>query len=585
MPDINSITAGNSYVGNAALGGFAPTAIDLDVKPIQQLAQYTFLYNKSQYDQKQKDADEKIAKLAELAPYDLVNGEGKDAEIVLDNLKKLRERGAQFAATNWKTPDEKDRAYFAFQKDIAGYKDVINSANKRAIAYDLEKSRINQQDIPPEAKKIQVQDLDKQFNSTNVFTPITSTAKVEVPDIVVAPPVMKTTQRVVVTPNGDVTETENLFSPAQNRANANAEEFGLYQPPLPNNATDEQKRQYQINAAGNKRNEFWQTMGANYNAALLDPKYSKTQTDPVTGLQVQINEVDLNKVKSNPLIQGQVDLINRYNTWAAQKKQDVLDGKYKDYIDPKTNLLVNITADEFNPIDPTKPLQPSDLIFLEKFRQAAPDKLAKEYKYTGDATKRENAWLDYKASLAHLPQNKPPEVIEKPAQLFGQHIERLKLTFSKNGNKSITVQGKAVDDKTKIAAKMDNSDEITYNPDGGYIVTDNKGKVKSTGTIENLAQGFIDAVKVVDLSGGVDKDGTMAEGFQTKSENMFNKVFGTTSGKVIWDNWGGNQSAPAQQNVAPRQDATTISVNDVPAGTKLTQKRGKYYYNGKEVIQ
>lgn len=318
MPDINSITAGASYQGNKNLGGFADTVIDLDVKPIQQLAQYTFIYNKSQYDQKQKDADEKIAKLAELAPYDLVNGEGKDAEIVLENLKKLRERGAQFAATNWKTPDEKDRAYFAFQKDIAGYKDVINSANKRAIAYDLEKSRINQQDISPEAKKIQVQDLDKQFNSTNVFTPITTTAKVEVPDIVVGQPVYKTAENIIATPNGDVKQSNTFFAYNENAANSYAEMLGLFQSPLPDNATEEQKRQYQINAAGNKKNEFWQQMGQNYNATITDPKYSKTQVNPVTGEQVQINEVDLNKLRENPLAQGMVDLIHQFNASQAQ---------------------------------------------------------------------------------------------------------------------------------------------------------------------------------------------------------------------------------------------------------------------------
>lgn len=426
MPNISEIAQGANYLGSPQLGGYSNTAIDLDVKPIQQLAQYTFLTNKSNYDQHQKDVDEKIAKLAELAPYDLVNGEGKDSAYVLDALKKMRERGARFAATNWKTPDEKDKAYFAFQKDIADYKNLITSANKRAIAYDLEKSRINLSDVPEGSKKIQLQDLDKQFKSTDIFTPIVSTAKVEVPEISVGTPVLKNVTQVVKDTNGFTEVKSNFFDVAKNTANADVISLGLFQPPLPENATEDQKRQYQISAFGNDKNKFWQKMGEVYNSAFTDPKYSKIITDPVTGEQKAINEVDLNKIKENPLLQGQQELLNRYNTWATQQRQNVIDGKYKDYIDPKTNLVTTVSADEFRIIDPTKPLQPRDLAFLELFRQAAPDKTDKDYKYTGDATKVRLENIQQAGEnwrLLHKPTTeKAPSAIVDEAKVFTETL-------------------------------------------------------------------------------------------------------------------------------------------------------------------
>lgn len=40
----------------------------------------------------------------------------------------------------------------------------------------------------------------------------------------------------------------------------------------------------------------------------------------------------------------------------------------------------------------------------------------------------------------------------------------------------------------------------------------------------------------------------------------------------------------AQGNTPVKNPDASIHINDVPAGTKLVQKKGKYYYNGKEVI-
>ncbi len=57
----------------------------------------------------------------------------------------------------------------------------------------------------------------------------------------------------------------------------------------------------------------------------------------------------------------------------------------------------------------------------------------------------------------------------------------------------------------------------------------------------------------------------MAEGFQTKSENYFKQLWGTTSGKTIWDNWN-NKTQPAD-------DSKTESAN------------GNDYYNSADNVE
>ena len=133
MADSADIASSSSnYVGSAALGGAKEIAIQIDNKPIQQLAAYTLMYNKSQYEQRQKDADEKIKQLGQLAPYDLVNGIEKDATELKDAQAKLTEAMAEFAAKGTpKSPAEKIQQDLDFQKKITGQIKLINAANAR----------------------------------------------------------------------------------------------------------------------------------------------------------------------------------------------------------------------------------------------------------------------------------------------------------------------------------------------------------------------------------------------------------------------------------------------------------------------
>src|SRR5688572_29054226 len=70
----------NRYRGDPGLGGGTFSFIELDLKPLEDLAKYTMLYNKSEYDQRQKDAEAIAKEIADLTSFDLTSGIEKDRE-------------------------------------------------------------------------------------------------------------------------------------------------------------------------------------------------------------------------------------------------------------------------------------------------------------------------------------------------------------------------------------------------------------------------------------------------------------------------------------------------------------------------
>lgn len=197
-----------------------------------------------------------------------------------------------------------------------------------------------------------------------------------------------------------------------------------------------------------------------------------------------------------------------------------------------------------------------------------------------DAEKNKIDWYEARTkriSANKTGEKKEPEVIEQPAILFGNHIDRLKQGFeSGKYDNGIVIQASATDPKTRLALGMKDGDVVTYQKDGSYTLVDADGKTKSKGTIDNLAQGFIEAVKTTDIDPNKDKDGTMSAGFQQKSEAALNKLFGTTSGKKIWDTW-----TSKTQQAAGGKKGKEVNINTIKS---LIGKKGYEGYTEQELI-
>lgn len=379
MPTINDITNGAGYRGDANLGNIGIGAIELDDKPIQQLAQYTYLYNKSNYDQRQKDADQKIQELAKLTAYDLANARGKDKQAGIDALTSLQKFGAEFAAQGTpKTPAEKINQQIEYQNKIQDAEKTINSINARGIGYTARKNAILLASNTDAAlKDVQLKQLDEEFDNTDIHTPISAEPKFDLTVPKVAPPTYKNFDVITEGANGVVTQSIDIFAPQDNLSASYLEANNLDIPVLPPNATPQQKAEYQQKLTIKSNNKVWQDSAKILNTALADPKYKKED-----------GSIDYNAIESdNPILHNTLALIDRWNTYSNDHKADTDNGYYTDKVGNKLKLATNIKSSDWFVIDKTKPLSPAQVVFLEKFGTAAPDKKEEKYQYTGAADK------------------------------------------------------------------------------------------------------------------------------------------------------------------------------------------------------
>lgn len=388
----------SNYRGESALGAPTGLPIQIDTRPIQQLAQYTFLYNRSQYEQRQKDADQKIKELGELAPYDMVNGIEKDTAELKDAQAKLTEYMAEFAAKGTpKSPAEKIQQQLDFQKKIADQLKLINAANARKIKLDTYTGAVQADTkLSAQEKELRVNQAKELFKNTDINT---------LPDIpnydLTMPkngdPLIETVNVLKNDKDGNavIDETIKQFSIGNNWKASYLDGNDLRIPTLPENATPQQKAEYEQKKLAFSKSSIgaWQSAADFYNHALTDPNYKKTVTTtdinvigaaPNTALT---EEVDVEKIKSsNPIVGGIISLAERYNNYAAKRLEDIKNGYYIDSVTGEKVLLVGgdkVADVKF--IDITKPLKPEDLAFLDKFERAAPDQIDKKFIQTDNA--------------------------------------------------------------------------------------------------------------------------------------------------------------------------------------------------------
>lgn len=399
MANINDITNAASYQGNANLGGGGSMVWDIDTKPVQQLATYSYLYNKSLFDQRQKDADEKIKTIAGLSAYDAAEGYGNDKDLVFKNISELRKKSAKFAATTWKNPDEKAKAYFDYQKDIADNIKFINSANGRKIKMDLyiATTQADPKLTAPE-KELRINQAKKIFDETPIDTlPNFPQYDLTVPKV--GEPVYNTVSVLKKSKDGNavIQETKKEYSVIGNSKMSYLEGNNLMLPTQPSeDATQQEKDAFEQQKLAFSKTKLggWQDAVEFSNMAVNDPAYKTTTTIPDTasGTNTVKEEIDFNKIKSsNPILGGVYKLAERFNNYVDNKIKDTQNGFY---IDNVTGEQVLFTGDDkledlmSAKIDITKPLRPQDLSQLARFEAAQPDVIDKKLIETDDAIQK-----------------------------------------------------------------------------------------------------------------------------------------------------------------------------------------------------
>lgn len=587
-----AITASN-YRGDAALGAPTGLPIQIDTRPIQQLAQYTFLYNKANWEQTQKNADAKIDELSKLAAYNPVNGIRKDTQAVIDAKIKLQDAGRKYAMELAKNPKERTEQYVKFKQEIGEAENLLNSANSRAIAYNVRKNAIMQGAQGAGQKDIELKQLDKEFDDTDIYTKISALPNYKVENVEIPKPIPQKIDTVIIEGNENIQVKSSIFNPAMNLPESDRAVLGIQKlypkkgTPEYDTLSDVEKQQADIQGTVESSGKFWGDMAGNFNAVL--------QSKGVDGKPLYFDESGTflkdkfeDDNATNSVIMRAYNGLKGLDGY-SRKKFDEISTKGGIYDDKGLQYALpsNLSANDFKRgfIDFNKGVQPNQLGLAGMFSEYTGDTFDKKVTETDNALQRENQRLDFKvqwenAKTARIRATdndggttvKETVTIDKPALLFGQHIDRLKTVFKNNGNKSITTGYAGVDEKTRIATGIKDKQSIVYNPDGSYeiVKTLNNGdkEVITKGLIDNLSQGFIEAVKVTDFDKTKDKDGSMAEGFQIKSEAKFKELWGTTSGKTIWEGWG-----TGTQNVTPSTTVDDSGLTDAQYFMKYKKAR------------
>lgn len=191
MATADEIGAGfSNYRGDAGLAGGSFGVIDVDTRPLQNLAAYTMLYNKEVWKQKQQETDAKITQLADLSNIALNDLRGKDKDQATKEFAELQKYASEYARKIPKTPQERMQNELEWQTKYGAFKNNFNSGKDRAVTYQKRYNDILKGTQNATAKEKQIKFLNEEFDNTDIGTKISGepayvTTVAEVPDPIV----------------------------------------------------------------------------------------------------------------------------------------------------------------------------------------------------------------------------------------------------------------------------------------------------------------------------------------------------------------------------------------------------------------
>jgi hypothetical protein len=272
-------------------------------------------------------------------------------------------------------------------------------------------------------KDAKLKKLNKQFDTTDITTPIPAEDmySIEIPKI--GEPVYSKNMVTQKDANGALTSTFSLFDPKTNLNQSFAEAQGLIIEPLPSNASDTQKEEYDAKIRAYKKGgaTLYQDAATAFNAALNDPKYKNTD-----------GTVNYDQIKSdNPLLASTVKLVDDWNAYSATRKKQIESGAFYDRTGSKP-LASLYTANDYFTIDKNKPLTAQQLIFLQKFKNAVPDSKQEKYDYTGEGIQQQKLGIERAKLALDTDEFKLKEKQWDASQTGGETVKNGAMEFAKN---------------------------------------------------------------------------------------------------------------------------------------------------------
>lgn len=405
MATVQDILQADSFAGNANLGGANAPAIQIDTKPLQQLALYTQFYNKTLYDQAVQDRDAKIKEVADVSKIDLNNVWGKDKDEMANDLNNLKIKAAEYAKKDTRSvQDELD-----WQTSIGDVMNKYNSAKQRAASYQAQLNDINSDPTRTSAQKdVLLKALNDKFDKTDISTPVSAATGYRPVNINIPDPVTSTVTVLKTDANKNLLGKNEVtfFNPLASAPVALNAVNGIHS--LMNNVTGVDK---DLQETANGEMQTWMGMKDVINSVIASK-------DPVTGKYKYFGDDGkflYDKFQqdnaSNSAIMAPINSVMGLKEYSTKHDQELSQGVFSDSgvnygapenIDRNTFKagMINITPDG---------LQPQQLGMAAMYSKFEADKNKKDVTKLGLGIEQQNANSESsKAALgwAHLKLDK-----------------------------------------------------------------------------------------------------------------------------------------------------------------------------------
>lgn len=541
----------SDYVGNAgaAGGNFGP--IVADTRPLEQLAAYTMLANQVKWKQQQAQTDATVAQLADLSNISLNDLRAKDKVQATQEFSTLLKKAAEYARKIPKTPQERIQNELDWQTEYGKFKNNYNSGKQRAISYTAHYNTIKQ-NVPNAATQNEaIRQLDRQFDSTDIGTPISALPNFKLERFDIPNPVPQKFATITVGANDNIDMEGTIYNPKVNAGVADANILAINKTAIKQGTPEydalsqNEKDQADIQATVDSEGKGWIAAVEPLNDVL------KKYVDPTTG-EFQAKKFE-DENASNLTLMNAYNAAKNLRDYSIAKKKDAEAGVFNDK-GLQFALPQNVRPEDFNAgiVDFASGVTPNQLVQAGMFAKWKGDEYKKDVKYTGAQDKKKDLSLEwYKAKTGRISATKPTggggsgsqaNLLTQPALIFGEHINRLKSYFNKQGSgDSFKINYEGTDEITRKALGLDKGKYVVYQKDGTALVNaDKNGKGGIPLTIEQQKNNFIVAVK-----GGSKDEAIIDAKFLGDAEEGINTIFGTTSGTQIWNNWGQTPTAKA----------------------------------------
>lgn len=354
----------SSYEGSANLGGGSFGFSKLDTRPIEELAKYTMLYNRSEYDQRQKDTEAVAREIAVATAYDLTSGIPKDAKLLQEKYDKL----ISFIKDNPGAVSYRNKdlwtKFKTMQNDL---KNDLETAKVRNMMYMAREKEIADT-TDAQLKDVMRRELDDEIAATDIRTPLKHSQKygdfsIKLPD---SPSL--TFDVVKTGPNATIIRDFKMFNVPRARGNSDIFELGL------ENATGLTAPEKERQEIARKKN-FWIQGSEIFNSTIQG-----AITTDANGNKV-IDESKLNSVSRRIL-----NLAKETNKYLEQTKADIKAGVYKDKFENKLSFGDGVLDEsDYTPVNVEDGVSPAELALIAQFAQWSGDTFGTKVQQTDNA--------------------------------------------------------------------------------------------------------------------------------------------------------------------------------------------------------